>query len=82
MKMTKPSSETLFQKIITLVQSAQSEKSPSQQFIERFEGTYVKAVIIMVLVMMVAAPLFVWIGIGRLHSIVLSSCSSLPPRVR
>ena len=45
MKMTKPSSETLFQKIITLVQSAQSEKSPSQQFIERFEGTYVKVVI-------------------------------------
>ncbi|MFJ7936619.1 heavy metal translocating P-type ATPase [Sporosarcina sp. NPDC096371] len=51
-KMTKPSSETLFQKIITLVQSAQSEKSPSQQFIEKFEGVYVKIVIIAVLVMM------------------------------
>ncbi len=60
-KMTKPSSETLFQKIITLVQSAQSEKSPSQQFIERFEGTYVKAVIIMVLIMMVVPHyLFGW----------------------
>lgn len=52
MEMTKPSSDTLFQKIITLVQSAQSEKSPSQQFIERFEGTYVKIVIITVIVMM------------------------------
>ena len=52
MEMTKPSSETLFQKIITLVQSAQSEKSPSQQFIERFEGTYVKIVLISVFVMM------------------------------
>lgn len=52
MKMTKPSSETLFQKIITMVQSAQSEKSPSQQFIERFEGTYVKVVLITVLLMM------------------------------
>ena len=52
MEMTKPSSETLFQKIITLVQSAQSEKSPSQQFIERFEGTYVKIVLIAVFVMM------------------------------
>lgn len=52
MEMTKPSSETLFQKIITLVQSAQSEKSPSQQFIERFEGTYVKIVILTVIVMM------------------------------
>lgn len=60
-KMTKPSSETLFQKIITLVQSAQSEKSPSQRFIERFEGTYVKVVIIMVLIMMVVPHyLFGW----------------------
>lgn len=49
---TKPSTETLFQKIITLVQSAQSEKSPSQQFIERFEGVYVKAVLIVVALMM------------------------------
>ena len=53
MEMTKPSSETLFQKIITLVQTAQSEKSPSQQFIEKFEGTYVKIVILAVLIMMV-----------------------------
>lgn len=50
--MTKPSSESLFQKIIDLVQSAQSEKSPSQQFIERFEGTYVKIVLIAVALMM------------------------------
>lgn len=50
--MTKPNSETMFQKIITLVQSAQSEKSPSQLFIERFEGTYVKFVLITVVLMM------------------------------
>ncbi len=61
MKMTKPSSETLFQKIITLVQTAQSEKSPSQQFIEKFEGTYVKVVILAVLIMMVLPHyLFGW----------------------
>ncbi|MFS0690305.1 heavy metal translocating P-type ATPase [Sporosarcina sp. 179-K 8C2 HS] len=52
MEMTKPSTETLFQKIIALVQNAQSEKSPSQQFIEKFEGTYVKIVIFTVIVMM------------------------------
>jgi Zn2+/Cd2+-exporting ATPase len=51
-EMTKPSSETLFQKIIDLVQSAQSEKSPSQLFIERFEGTYVKVVLVVVFLMM------------------------------
>ncbi|MCM3789085.1 cadmium-translocating P-type ATPase [Domibacillus indicus] len=49
---TKRADETLFQKIINLVQSAQSEKSPSQQFIERFEGIYVKAVLAVVALMM------------------------------
>ncbi|MFJ8237560.1 heavy metal translocating P-type ATPase [Ureibacillus sp. NPDC094379] len=51
--MTKPNTESLFQKIITLVQTAQSEKSPSQQFIERFEGIYVKFVLLAVVAMMV-----------------------------
>jgi Zn2+/Cd2+-exporting ATPase len=49
---TKPSNETLFSKIIELVQSAQSEKSPSQLFIEQFEGKYVKSVIAVVFLMM------------------------------
>ncbi|WP_443081795.1 heavy metal translocating P-type ATPase [Sutcliffiella sp. NC1] len=48
----KRANETLFQKIINLVQNAQSEKSPSQQFIERFEGPYVKIVLIVVGLMM------------------------------
>ncbi len=52
MEMTKPSSESLFQKIITMVQNAQSEKSPSQQFIERFEGRYVKVVLATVAIML------------------------------
>ncbi|CAG9622921.1 heavy metal translocating P-type ATPase [Sutcliffiella rhizosphaerae] len=51
-EVTKLSTETLFQKIINLVQNAQSEKSPSQQFLERFEGPYVKIVLGVVLVMM------------------------------
>ncbi len=53
---TKTNSESLFQKIITLVQTAQSEKSPSQQFIEKFEGTYVKAVLLAVIAMMILPP--------------------------
>ncbi|WP_249872799.1 heavy metal translocating P-type ATPase [Oceanobacillus saliphilus] len=48
---TKPS-ETLFQKIIQLVQSAQEEKSPSQLFIEKFENAYVYIVLIVVAIMM------------------------------
>ncbi len=51
-EITKPANETLFQKIIELVQSAQSEKSPSQLFIERFEGNYVKIVLATVVLMM------------------------------
>lgn len=51
-EMTKPNSETMVAKIIELVQSAQSEKSPSQQFIERFEGTYVKVVLSAVALML------------------------------
>lgn len=50
-QVTKASHDTLFQKIIQLVQSAQSEKSPSQLFIERFEGTYVKVVLSVVCLM-------------------------------
>lgn len=51
-EVTKPNDDSLFQKIIKLVQSAQSEKSPSQQFIEKFEGTYVKLVLLAVGLMM------------------------------
>lgn len=50
-EVSKASQDTLFQKIIQLVQSAQSEKSPSQLFIEKFEGTYVKVVLIVVFLM-------------------------------
>ena len=35
-----------------MVQSAQSEKSPSQLFIERFESTYVKVVLLVVAIML------------------------------
>jgi Cd2+/Zn2+-exporting ATPase len=49
---TKKKNETLFHKIIELVQSAQSEKSPSQLFIEKFEGRYVKSVLFATFLMM------------------------------
>lgn len=52
-EITKPANETLFQKIIELVQTAKSEKSPSQLFIERFEGHYVKFVLMITLLMFI-----------------------------
>jgi Zn2+/Cd2+-exporting ATPase len=51
-EVNKESNDTLFQKIIQLVQNAQSEKSPSQLFIEKFEGAYVKFVLVAVALMM------------------------------
>ena len=44
-EMTKPAEATLLAKIIHLVQEAQSERPPSQLFMERFEGIYAKIVI-------------------------------------
>ena len=58
---SKPNSESLFQKIINLVQNAQSEKSPSQLYIEKFESTYVKIVLLAVVAMIILPPyLFNW----------------------
>lgn len=48
----KEAKDTLFNKILDLVQNAQNEKSPSQQFIERFESIYVNVVLLSVGIMM------------------------------
>ncbi|TQR26040.1 heavy metal translocating P-type ATPase [Bacillus safensis] len=52
-EVTKHNEETLFHKIIKLVESAQESVSPSQAFIEKFEGAYVKGVLITVAILMV-----------------------------
>lgn len=57
-RVSKKASETLFQKIISLVQTAQSEKSPSQLFIEKFEGAYVKGVLIAVAALIFVPQIF------------------------
>ncbi|MFP7478213.1 heavy metal translocating P-type ATPase [Terribacillus saccharophilus] len=55
-RVTKPADETLFQRIITMVQTAQEQKSPAQHFIERFEGPYVKTVLLLVLLVILVPP--------------------------
>ncbi|WLR58362.1 heavy metal translocating P-type ATPase [Pseudalkalibacillus hwajinpoensis] len=60
-KMTKSSEDTVFQKIIALVQEAQDQKAPSQLFIEKLEGWYVKIVLLMgSLLMILPHFLFGW----------------------
>ncbi|MEK5502376.1 heavy metal translocating P-type ATPase [Bacillus sp. FSL M8-0168] len=47
-RVKKANKDSLFKKIIKLVESAQNSVSPSQAFIERFENVYVKGVLIAV----------------------------------
>lgn len=55
-KVTQPSESTLFARIIRLVQEAKSEKPASQQFIERFERIYARAIIGLTLLLIVVPP--------------------------
>lgn len=56
-RVDKLSEETLFQKMVQLVQQAQLEKPPRQHFIERFERRYVMIVLVAVAVVMCVTPL-------------------------
>ncbi|WP_433944120.1 heavy metal translocating P-type ATPase [Paenibacillus sp. SN-8-1] len=56
-EVTCPAEGTLFSKIITLVEEAQSEVPTTQRFIQRFEGIYARIVVGATLCMIVLAPL-------------------------
>lgn len=67
-KITKLSKDSFVQQMIHLVQTAQQEKVPSQLFIERFESTYVKVVLITVAFMLFLPHfLFGWSWIDTLY---------------
>lgn len=60
-EVAKPAEATLLARIIKLVQEAQSEKPPSQLFIEKFEGIYAKVVVASaILLMLLPSYLFGW----------------------
>jgi Zn2+/Cd2+-exporting ATPase len=54
-----PPESSLIQRVIRLVEQAQTEKPPSQQFIERFERGYAK-VIVFVSVLLALMPPLLW----------------------
>ncbi|BAY30075.1 cadmium-transporting ATPase [Nostoc carneum NIES-2107] len=59
LKLHKPASSSLIQRVIRLVEQAQTEAPPSQEFIERFERKY--ALIIVTLgVFLAIMPPFIW----------------------
>lgn len=49
-------------RVIRLVQEAQTQKAPTQRFTERFERVFVPAVLIVSVLLMIAPPLVGWLG--------------------
>lgn len=52
--------DSVVQKIVDFVKKAQSEKTKSQSFIDKFERYYVYIVILMALFLMIVPPIFGW----------------------
>ena len=59
LKVHQPPESSLIQRVIRLVEQAQTETPPSQQFIERFERAYAR-IIVIVGVLLVLVPPFLW----------------------
>jgi Cd2+/Zn2+-exporting ATPase len=59
-KTTKDPKDSVVQKIVDFVEKAQSEKTKSQSFIDKFEKWYVYIVIIFAIFLMVVPPIFGW----------------------
>ncbi|MEH1792319.1 heavy metal translocating P-type ATPase [Nostoc sp.] len=58
-KVHKPAQSSLIQRVIRLVEQAQTEAPPSQEFIDRFEKGYAK-VIVVAGVLLATLPPFIW----------------------
>ncbi|MDF2387059.1 HAD-IC family P-type ATPase, partial [Nostoc ellipsosporum NOK] len=59
LRVHKPAESSLIQRVIRLVEQAQTEEPPSQQFIERFERGYAR-VIVIAGILLATLPPFIW----------------------
>jgi Cd2+/Zn2+-exporting ATPase len=58
LKIHQPPESSLIQRVIRLVEQAQTEAPPSQQFIERFERGYAKVIVIVGILLAIVPPFF------------------------
>jgi Cd2+/Zn2+-exporting ATPase len=58
LKIHQPPESSLIQRVIRLVEQAQTEAPPSQQFIERFERSYAKVIVIAGILLSIVPPFF------------------------
>jgi Zn2+/Cd2+-exporting ATPase len=59
LRIHQPPESSLLQRVIRLIEQAQTQAPPSQQFIERFERGYAKAIVLTGIVLAILPP-FVW----------------------
>ncbi|KAM3094433.1 heavy metal translocating P-type ATPase [Phormidesmis sp. 146-12] len=58
LKVHQPPESSLIQRVIRLVEQAQTETPPSQQFIERFERSYAKVIVVTGILLALLPPFF------------------------
>lgn len=61
-EVTRRAKDTTLSRIVQMVAEAQSQKSPSQRFAERFSRVFVPAVLVLDIFVIVAPPLLGWTG--------------------
>lgn len=58
MRVSKDSKDTVFSKILTMVEESQNNLSPTADFIKRFEPHYVNGVLVIFLALLIFSPMF------------------------
>jgi len=80
-KVTKPFQETVLSKILHLVEAAQSQRAPTQQFVERFAKYYTPAVVVLAFLVSIVPPLLLgdpvrpWLYRGLALLVVACPCA-------